>query len=165
MTDSSSSWLGPRTSCPISGMRLMLVLALAMAGGVFSSPPGHAAGSPIQHVVIIYMENHSFDNILGRLCVIDARCDGATEGMTHDGLILQLARAEDIVPDLRHASDARTRPGNGRRRVLLAPGPRCRFPNPARRDHLHGEPLVRQYPWPAVRHRRPVRRGNRRDDP
>ena len=34
--------------------------------------------SPIQHVVIIYQENHSFDNVLRTLCVWTGRCDGAT---------------------------------------------------------------------------------------
>ena len=33
---------------------------------------------PIRHVVIVYQENHSFDNVLGQLCVYKLPCDGAT---------------------------------------------------------------------------------------
>ena len=31
-------------------------------------PAATAGSSPIQHVVVIYLENHSFDNILGYWC-------------------------------------------------------------------------------------------------
>src|SRR6516165_1549666 len=50
------------------------VPALATATGTpgataASSPIRHtAASSPIRHVVVIYLENHSFDNVLGFWC-------------------------------------------------------------------------------------------------
>src|SRR5207302_85581 len=31
---------------------------------------GRAQTTPIQHVVIVYQENHSFDNVLGRWCYL-----------------------------------------------------------------------------------------------
>jgi len=36
-------------------------------------------GTPIQHVVVIYQENHTFDETLGALCrVRTTPCDGFT---------------------------------------------------------------------------------------
>jgi hypothetical protein len=64
-----------------------------------ASPPN---GSPIQHVVIIDMENHTFDNVLGKLCASTGRCDGATTGKIKDGSIIALGAATDIVPVVQH---------------------------------------------------------------
>src|SRR5260221_9399725 len=58
--------------------------------------------TPIEHVVVIDQENHSFDNVLGRLCVEDARCDGATTGETAGGQV-SLATADDVVPTIGHS--------------------------------------------------------------
>jgi phospholipase C len=58
--------------------------------------------SPIQHVVILFQENHSFDNVLGKFCVDTGRCDGATTGMLHDGTTIPLSHAGDIVWHIRH---------------------------------------------------------------
>ncbi len=61
-----------------------------------------AGGPPIRHVVIIYQENHSFDDTLGFLCVRDQRCDGATTGTLPDGSTVQLAQEPDLVPIVEH---------------------------------------------------------------
>ena len=60
---------------------------------------------PIQHVVVIYEENHTFDNILGLFCAErpERGCDGATEGTrSSDGRVMQLVAAPDIVPSIAH---------------------------------------------------------------
>jgi phospholipase C len=59
-------------------------------------------GSPIEHVVFIDMENHTFDNVLGKLCVTTGTCDGATSGELLDGTVIPLAPATDIVPVVDH---------------------------------------------------------------
>src|SRR5262245_38382803 len=42
---------------------------------------GPLSGSPIQHVVVIYQENHSFNDLLGRLGVQERnRCTGTDVG-------------------------------------------------------------------------------------
>ena len=49
----------------------------ALAGMGAAGPPGAraAAQPPIRHVVVIYLENHSFDSVLGFWCdVHPARC-------------------------------------------------------------------------------------------
>jgi TolB protein len=68
-----------------------------------ASPPN---GWPIEHVVVIFPENHSFDEVLGKLCVVDARCDGTTTGTISTGATVPLARSPDIVPDVSHAGGA-----------------------------------------------------------
>jgi phospholipase C len=62
------------------------------------------AATPIQHVVVIYQENHSFDNVLGRLCA-HLGCDGAT-GKLPDGRRIPLAKAADFVPEVIHSTPA-----------------------------------------------------------
>jgi phospholipase C len=76
-----------------------------IAAGLLLAPPAQAAitpPTPIQHVVIIDQENHSFDNVLGKLCAIDDRCDGATTGALPDGTRISLAQATNIVPMANH---------------------------------------------------------------
>jgi phospholipase C len=73
--------------------------------------------SPIEHVVIIDQENHTFDNVLGSYChrvrigVIDraATCRGATKGTTYNGTVIPLAKASDLVPRVYHDVASQTR--------------------------------------------------------
>ena len=69
--------------------------------------------TPIKHVVVVFQENHSFDEALGHLCVIDQRCDGVTSGKTHDGRTIPLAEAEDFVPRMGHGPNAQLIVVNG----------------------------------------------------
>jgi phospholipase C len=71
--------------------------------------------SPIRHVVIIYQENHSFDNIFGRLCAETGTCDGATEGTLPDGSTIPLTTSPDIVPKVDHRTQAQNRAIDGGR--------------------------------------------------
>ena len=69
--------------------------------------------TPIEHVVFIFQENHSFDNVLGRLCVADDRCDGATTGKTYNNTTIDLTQADDIVPGVPHNNGSQVRAVNG----------------------------------------------------
>jgi phospholipase C len=86
--------------------RFLLVAGItALIAVLFGPSPSRAdraLPTPIQHVVVIYQENHSFDNVLGRLCKLDRRCDGATHGTLPDGSTIRLKRAADIAPQVRH---------------------------------------------------------------
>jgi hypothetical protein len=74
-----------------------------------TTPAGFA--TPIRHVVIIYQENHSFDNVLGKLCseigsgAITGHqpCDGATSATLSSGQTIALAPATDVVPNVDHS--------------------------------------------------------------
>jgi phospholipase C len=93
----------------------LIPLVLVFPATIVGSPIT-AEGSlptPIRHVVIIDQENHSFDNVLGWLCLQLNRCqgpmrlpDGTPVGLIHDGTTIALPPAEDIVPRTPHNHDA-----------------------------------------------------------
>jgi phospholipase C len=90
----------------------------AMSGWVTSSvasaPTRRAAAtSPIHHVVVIFQENHSFDNVLGRFCRnvatgaivragLNMGCSYALSGKTSTGSTVVLSTATDLIPDVAH---------------------------------------------------------------
>lgn len=81
------------------------LLAGVLAAGAASSGGQTTPASmqtAIKHVVVLFQENHSFDETLGGLCVRDSRCDGATSGKRSDGTVMQLQPAPDIVPAVAH---------------------------------------------------------------
>ena len=93
----------------------IVVLAVA-AGSLWAAAPGAARPrfpTPIQHVVVIFQENHSFDNVFGPLCVQDHRCDGVAAGVLPNGTRIPLKRAADLVPDVGHSAGAQTTAING----------------------------------------------------
>jgi len=69
--------------------------------------------NPIKHVVILFQENHSFDNVLGKLCVEDARCDGTTTGLLSDGSTIPLPPQPDVVPQAVHDVASQTKAIDG----------------------------------------------------
>jgi phospholipase C len=94
-----------------------ILAALALLGAILGSldlnpaeafppVPFEVAQTPIQHVVLLFQENHAFDNVLGRLCVADGRCEGVTKGKTHDGKTIDLKPADDVVPNPSHTRQA-----------------------------------------------------------
>jgi phospholipase C len=103
--------------------RILASLALAAAfaatgagtpaAAITANVPGPGT-TPIQHVVIIYQENHSFDNVLGQICVqvaagtlvrpgADDPCNGTATGKLPGGAPIRLAQAKDVVPEEGHA--------------------------------------------------------------
>src|SRR5579871_6738100 len=91
------------------GLVLMAVAATGWRGSAVARDggPASAAASVIRHVVIIYQENHSFDNVLGRFCRpaspgAAVRCDGVRHGRISTGSTIALTRASDIVPKVHH---------------------------------------------------------------
>jgi phospholipase C len=76
------------------------------ATGSGSAPPLSSLavlGSPIRHVVVLFQENHSFDNVLGDICVLDRRCDGALTGQTASGTTIPLTQGSDLPPAVDHS--------------------------------------------------------------
>jgi phospholipase C len=97
------------------GLAVVAAMASQLGSGSATAKAGPArvGDSPIQHVVIIDMENHTFDNVLGRLCVHDSRCDGATSGRLPNGNPINLATATDIPPSVNHNHAAQVTAING----------------------------------------------------
>ena len=105
----------------ISVASIAVVGALATSVGGGAAPPGAAidAGasgtSPIRHVIVLYQENHTFDNVLGSWCATTHRCDGATHGVLPDGSVIPLATAPDPVPNVKHDTVSQRRGVDGGR--------------------------------------------------
>lgn len=99
------------------GARLVpvFVLVASLVGVQGQARPVAAAPSPIQHVVVIMMENRTFDNVLGALCVEriadgdPSPCDGSKVGTLLDGSRITLAIAPDIQPSLSHSVESHLR--------------------------------------------------------
>jgi phospholipase C len=104
----------------LSARLASIVVLGAAASTIFAAPHAgvHAAsgaGIPIKHVVVIYQENHSFNEILGSLCVRHSRCKGSLVGKLHTGKTIRLRQAPDIVPGLRHTIQAQRKAMDGGR--------------------------------------------------
>ena len=84
----------------------MCLSAMALIPVRGSAAPQATASFPIQHIVVIDQENHSFDNVLGSWCQANARCDGATTARTSKGKLVALGPASDVVPVVDHSTGA-----------------------------------------------------------
>ena len=102
-----------------------VAIAAAGTGRIGAAPPASTAASVgravprgvIQHVVVIYQENHSFDETLGDFCMIHkGRCDGRV-GVAHtkDGKSWRMTKSPDIVPNVFHNVQAQVTAMNGGR--------------------------------------------------
>lgn len=85
--------------------------AACLAAGTLASVPTASAtvsqsagSSPIKHVVVIYQENHSFDETLGAYCHTRKNsCDGYTGPVKlKDGTVVKQHVSPDIVPESNH---------------------------------------------------------------
>lgn len=83
-----------------------LTLAWIIPGSVATAQPI----TPISHIVIIYLENHSFDNVLGYWCDDNpGRCpDGGMPASVtlSDGTVVTPFTDPDTVPQINHAVSA-----------------------------------------------------------
>jgi phospholipase C len=100
--------LGSLAAC---GAIVAVLVATARLGSAssFAVDP-----TPIRHVVILFQENHSFDDVFGRFCAdvadgaivrdgLNMPCDGAVTGTIATGETIPLAPAPDIVPNVAHS--------------------------------------------------------------
>jgi phospholipase C len=104
-----------RASVRRAGVVAAVVVALSATGQAQGAPSSGAAvgagagsvaasRSPIRHVVVIYQENHTFDETLGVYCHSRAiSCDGRTRPVTlKDGTVVRMSQSPDIVPHVMH---------------------------------------------------------------
>jgi phospholipase C len=90
---------------------LVALLVVGSSESASRTEPANVQVSPIKHVVIVFQENHTFDDVLGRLCAQIAdgtttaheACDGATTGTLPDGSSIPLRNEPDIVPSVNHS--------------------------------------------------------------
>ncbi len=106
--------------------RLAVATALAGVAATVAAGTAGAAGSdrtartrfatPIRHVVVLMQENHSFNDLLGRLCVDEhRRCRGSSVGVISGGTRIKLSPEPDLAPSVGHAiADQRAAIDHGR---------------------------------------------------
>ena len=106
--DRSHRALGPRSRGTV-GVVLSVVVAGAVSVGIAGpmTPASTASTTPISHIVVIYQENHTFDNLLGDVCLSrTVRCDGVRNGefLQSNGTdkLVALHEATDVVPNVDH---------------------------------------------------------------
>ena len=94
-----------------------LAVVLGTTAALEASGSGASATSPtpIQHVVVFFQENHSFNNILGAYCAKHPKrgCSGTTTGELSTGQSVTLKAAPDVVPAVNHSIQAQTTAING----------------------------------------------------
>ena len=85
--------------------------ALSWLFAVPTASTARAQASPIQHIVVLYLENHSFDNIFGYWCNNrPQRCllNGVPSGMPasvklSNGQVVAPGTTPDLVPNVDHS--------------------------------------------------------------
>jgi len=101
-----------RTRLLFSAAVAVAVLAISLTGPIGGPQPARAATGKIRHIVVLMMENRSFDNVLGALCAErvaakdPAPCTGTTTGVLADGSVIPLSVAPDIQPSLNHSHES-----------------------------------------------------------
>src|SRR5579859_461484 len=94
--------------CAIGAVVALLasLAGLARLARTASLPVATAASPPIKHVVAIYLENHSFDNVFGFWCDAHrARCpDGGmpAEVTLSNGAVVKPTVTPDTIPNYNH---------------------------------------------------------------
>ena len=109
--------LAPGTGRPLGSGLTVLVLAFGtLAGTAPARADTIGPGDPISHVVIIYQENHSFDNVLGAWCVADRSLQRRDHGQVFNGTTTKtvpLPAATDVVPPVDHTDTGQIRAMDG----------------------------------------------------
>src|SRR5919107_2804491 len=121
---SKLKWVGALVGGLVLSLSLSLVALPEHSAQGQTSPAMCEGQLCIQHVVIIDMENHSFDNVLGKLCISRPpnpsgtpnpgyQCNGASQGKLSNGQTINLQPAADLVPSVAHNNAAQDTAING----------------------------------------------------
>jgi len=80
-------------------------VAAALPLGVLGAPAPQAASTvPVTHIVVLYLENHTFDNVLGYWCDQTHRCLGMPSSVTlKNGTVVTPGGTPDTVPAIDHS--------------------------------------------------------------
>jgi len=104
------SWL-----IALAGAAFLALLWAPVASTASARPSSIPNPSPIKHIVVLYLENHSFDNVLGYWCHNHpGRCPlpgGANGGMPSsvklsNGAVVKPTVTPDLVPNVDHSVKA-----------------------------------------------------------
>jgi phospholipase C len=97
--------IGVRTRVRVGAVTL-LTLATAGLSGYARTGSASAQPTPIRHIIVLYLENHSFDNMLGYWCNQNpSRCpDGGMPSSVRlsNGTVVNPSVTPDFVPKVSH---------------------------------------------------------------
>src|SRR5215470_5552173 len=89
-----------------TGVVALLAAGAAGISGLAVTGTADAQPTPIRHIVVLYLENHTFDNLLGYWCDQNkGRCpDGGMPSKVtlSDGTVVTPSVMPDIVPSVSH---------------------------------------------------------------
>src|SRR5215472_2054987 len=92
-----------------SAVALLIAGTAGLSGSVMTGT-ANAQPTPIRHIVVLYLENHSFDDVLGYWCRQNSsRCPdgGMPSSVTlSDGTVVTPRVLPDIVPTVSHTVTA-----------------------------------------------------------
>src|SRR5664279_1413335 len=97
---------------------ISVLLAVTVAFGIFAGATNAQAANPINHIVVIYLENHSFDNLYGQFAGANG-LDKATDTVTQvdkDGKVYTTlpkpinGNLKPAGPDTRFTTDLPNKP-------------------------------------------------------
>jgi phospholipase C len=95
----------------------IVLIALAWTGGMIAPSASQARTTPIRHVVILYLENHSFDNLFGFWCDSHhRRCPdgGMPSSVTlSSGAVVKPSDDPDVPPVVKHTVASQVAAING----------------------------------------------------
>ena len=93
----------------------LLAVALSAPSTTSNHPAAAAVAKKVQHVVVLYQENHTHDETLGVVCQRRANpCDGFTGTVTlKGGVRVAMRKSPDIVPVVDHSVSAQDRAVDG----------------------------------------------------
>src|SRR6187431_2210430 len=82
-----------------TGIAVAATPAASPATIVSAAATQQSPAGKIRHVVVVYQENHSFDDTLGKFCQVHAgRCDGYVGPVRlEDGSVVNMTQSSDIV--------------------------------------------------------------------
>ncbi len=130
----------------IVGSTLVIIGSTLLKSAVAPAAPVQTTTAPrIAHVVVLIQENHSFDNVLGLLCLQLARCDGpmtladgtpiglGQDPLTHATITIPLPKATNTVPPAPHDVQAMTTAIDGGKMdgfdLMVSGGQNCAGPD------------------------------------
>ena len=91
---------------PRVGAVTLLAVATAWLSGYAMTGAASAQPTPIRHIVVLYLENHTFDNVLGFWCnQKPTQCpDGGMPSSVRlsDGTVVHPGVTPDFVPKVSH---------------------------------------------------------------
>jgi phospholipase C len=102
------------TSTPTASVTATPTATPTATATATTSPSPSPSVSPIKHVVVLYQENHSFDEVLGNWCATTTppwNCDGydVNKPVTlKGGVQVTMQKSPDVVPNAYHSVIAQT---------------------------------------------------------